>query len=106
MHLHEPVKRGTGRLQEQLQIAEDDVRLAGERAVAALASLGIDRKHSRTEDQAAGADRRRLMMTVMLSQIEPGTRSGDDFAHGPNCPINPKAVRRRATGIARYCPAP
>jgi hypothetical protein len=50
--------------------------------VAALASLGIDRKHSRTEDQAAGADRRRLMMPVMLSQIEPRTGRGYDFAHG------------------------
>src|SRR5262245_60906665 len=104
MHLHEPVERGAGRLQEQLQIAEDDVRLAGERAVAALAGLGIDRKHSGTEDQAAGADRRRLMMPVMLSQIEPGTGHGDDFAHGTNSRINPKAVRRRAAGIARYCP--
>src|SRR5262245_58692655 len=81
MHLHEPVERGAGRLQEQLQIAEDDVRLAGERAVAALAGFGIDRKHPRTEDQAACPDRRRLMMAVMLPQIEPGTGRGDDFAH-------------------------
>src|SRR5262245_965942 len=106
MHLHEPVERGAGRLQEQLQIAENDVRLAGEGAVAALASLGIDRKHSRTEDQAARADRRRLVVAVVPSQIEPGTRRGDDFAHSASSSINPKAVRCRATGIVRYCPAP
>ena len=37
MHLHEAVERGAGRLQQQLQVSENDVRLAGERAVAALA---------------------------------------------------------------------
>src|SRR5262245_27742797 len=106
MHLHEPVERGTGRLQEKLQIAKDDVRLAGERAVAALDRLGIDWKHPRTEEQAAGADRRRLMVPVMPPQIEPGTGRGDDFAHSASSRINPKAVRRRATGIVRYCLAP
>src|SRR5262245_20095873 len=96
MHLHEPVERGAGRLQKQLQIAKNDVRLAGERAVTALASLGIDWKHSRTEDQAAGADRRRLMMAVVLAQIEPGTGRGDDFAHSASSRINPTAARRPA----------
>ena len=58
------------------------MRLAGERAVAPLASFRIDRQHAGTEDEAASADSRRLVVSVMLPQIEPGERSRNDFTHG------------------------
>ena len=83
MHLHEAVERGAGRLQQQLQVSENDVRLAGERAVAALARFRIDRQHPGTEDEAAGADGRRLVVSVVLPQIKPGMRRRNDFAHRP-----------------------
>src|SRR5262245_34695488 len=43
MHLYESLERGAGRLQQQLQIPKNDVRLAGEGAVAPLPRLRIDR---------------------------------------------------------------
>src|SRR5262249_25392156 len=43
MHLYEPIERRAGRLQQQLQISKNDVRLGGEGAVAALPCLRIDR---------------------------------------------------------------
>src|SRR6516164_3500407 len=81
MHLHEAIERGAGGLQQQFQIAENEMGLAGERAVAALAGFRVDRQHAGAEDQPAGADRRRLMMAVMLAQIEPAQRRRNDFAH-------------------------
>ena len=59
------------------------MRLAGERAVAPLASFRIDRQYGPgTEDEAASADSRRLVVSVMLPQIEPRERSRNDFTHG------------------------
>jgi hypothetical protein len=55
--------------------------LAGERAVAAFSGFRVDWQHAGAEDQAAGADRRRLVMTVMLAQVEPAERRCNDFAH-------------------------
>jgi hypothetical protein len=34
------------------------------------------------KDQAAGADRHRLMVPVVMAEIEPGGWSGYDFPHG------------------------
>jgi hypothetical protein len=38
----------------------------------ALTGLGINRHHARAKDQSAGADHRRLVMAVMVAEIEPG----------------------------------
>ena len=72
-------------------------------AVATLAGVWIDREHSGAKDEAAGADSRRLVMPVMLPQIEPGTRRSNYFAHGSGSEINPKAVPRLKAEISRHC---
>src|SRR3984893_19145451 len=92
MHLHEPIERGARRFQQQLEISEYDVRLAGERAMAALARSRIDRQHAGTEDEPARADGRRLMVSVMLPQVEAGQRRRNDFTHA-GCPA-PFSVRQ------------
>ena len=45
-------------------------------AVLALTSLGINRHHARAKDQSAGAARRRVVMAVMVAEIEPQGRNG------------------------------
>src|SRR5262249_30178044 len=81
VNLHEPVERGARRFQQQLQVPEDDMRLAGQRPVSAFAGLRVDRQHAGAEDEPAGADCRRLVMSVVLPQVEPCQRGGDEFAH-------------------------
>src|SRR5829696_2588141 len=58
------------------------MRFRGQRAVLALAGLRIDRQHARAEDQAARADRRGLVVPVVLAKIEARQGRGDDFTHG------------------------
>jgi hypothetical protein len=47
-----------------------------------FAGVGIDRDHAGAKDQAAGADRYRLMVPVVVAEIEAGGWGGYDFAHG------------------------
>jgi hypothetical protein len=44
--------------------------------VLALTGLGVNRHHARAKDQSAGADRRRLVMALMVAEIEPRGRTG------------------------------
>src|SRR5262249_3831129 len=77
----EPIERGACRFQQQFQIAEDDVRLAGERPVPAFARFRVDRQHPGAEDETAGANGRRLVVPVMLPQIESTQRRSDNITH-------------------------
>src|SRR5262249_48090971 len=81
VHLHQPVERRARGFQQQLQVAEDDVRLARQRAGPALAAVRVDRDDARAENEPAGADGGRLEVPVMPPQIESGQRCGDHFAH-------------------------
>src|ERR1700730_5277564 len=60
MHLHEAIERRTGRFQQQSQISENDVRLAGKRTMPPLSCFGVDCQHAGAKDEAAGTDCRRL----------------------------------------------
>src|SRR5262249_9711805 len=57
------------------------MRPAVQPPVSALAGLRADRQHAGAEDESAGADCRRLVMSVVLPQVEPCQWSGDDFTH-------------------------
>src|SRR5262249_12263212 len=93
VHLHEPIERRARRLQQQLEVLENDMRLTGQRAVHALAGLRVDRQHAGAEDQPAGADRRRLVMAVVMPEIEPRPGRRDDVA-GHVALSSPKIITR------------
>src|ERR1700724_815977 len=80
MHLHEAIERRTGRFQQQSQISENDVRLAGKRTMPPLSCFGVDCQHAGAKDEAAGTDSRRLVMSVMLAKVESGPRGRNSFA--------------------------
>src|SRR3982074_167070 len=53
--------------------------LAAQRAVHPLAGFRVDRQHAGAKDQPAGTDRRRLVVAVVMSQIEPRPGRSNDF---------------------------
>src|SRR5688572_2069826 len=50
----------------------------------ALTRVRIDRDHARAENEPAGTNGRRLKMSVVSAQIEPGQRCGNHFSHRLN----------------------
>jgi hypothetical protein len=55
--------------------------------VPTFARLRVDGQHAGTEDETAGADCRRLVVPVMLPQIEPDRRRSDDVTHCGSCSL-------------------